>query len=118
MTPKTIRQAVQRFKLQFSRSTATMVSTSEIDDVSAAKNTRIKNTAPTILPPGMALNIFGSTTNISDGPDAFIASFATSALAEPAKMEGMTIIAAKMAKSVSQMEICRAEEPMLASFFM
>ena len=59
-------------------STATIVSTREMDDVSAAKNTRMKNTMPSHLPPMILLNTAGSWTNISEGPDCVIAFWGSS----------------------------------------
>ena len=58
--PNTIAQAGNLLSLQFSRNTETIASASDIDEVSAAKKTSTKNTAPIHLPPGMLLNTAGS----------------------------------------------------------
>ena len=112
--PKTMQQETQRFKCRFSRSTATIASTKEMDEVSAAKKTRTKNTAPIHCPPGRLLKTAGSCTNISEGPELFRAPCAS---VEKAKMEGMMMVAATMAKAESQMAICSEDFWTLTSFF-
>lgn len=57
-----------RLQLNLSLKMDTIVSIKEIDEVSAAKNTNIKNAVPTKLPIGMLLNTFGNVTNINPGP--------------------------------------------------
>ena len=61
------------------------------------------------LPPNIPLNICGSTTNMSEGPEAFIASSAAVPPPVTENMEGMTMSAAKIANKVSHREICRPE---------
>ena len=73
-TPKTIhnkstiRQENFLLHLNLSWKIETIVSISEIEDVSAAKRTRMKNATPTIEPPFMDSNTLGSVTNIRPGP--------------------------------------------------
>ena len=62
--------AVPRFIWNLSIRTATSVSSSEMEEVSAASNTKIKNTAAITLEKAILLNTFGSITNIKDGPFA------------------------------------------------
>ena len=99
------------------RRTATIASTSEMDEVSAAKKTRMKNAAPIQRPPGRLLNTAGSCTNMSEGPDVPSAFCAASDEAEKAKMDGMMMVAATMANAESQMAICSEDLGTLTSFF-
>ena len=46
----------------------TIVSIKEMEEVTAAKNTRIKNTVPSTVPRGMLANTFGRVMNISPAP--------------------------------------------------
>ena len=46
----------------------TIVSIKEMAEVTAAKNTSIKNTVPTNPPIGILANTLGSVMNISPGP--------------------------------------------------
>ncbi len=58
--------SAERFRVQCSLSQIieTIVSIREMEEVSAANNTRRKNTAPINSPKGMFANTFGSVTNI------------------------------------------------------
>ena len=61
-------QAGILFTFHFSIITETIVSISEIEDVSAARATRTKKTIPIILPPRIERKTLGRVTNISPGP--------------------------------------------------
>ena len=64
----TTRQVNLRLQWNLSLKIETIVSISEMEDVNAAKNTKIKNSVPIAPPIGMLLNTFGSIINISPGP--------------------------------------------------
>ena len=95
-----------------------MASTSEMEEVSAAKSTSTKNTVPMMRPPGMPPNICGSTTNISEGPEEFMADSAAAPPPVAEKMAGMTMSEAKTANSESHTAICTPAGWILALFFM
>ena len=52
----------------FSSSSATTGSSSDIDEVNAAKLSRMKNSAPSTVPPVMLPKAIGSVTKIRPGP--------------------------------------------------
>ena len=65
---KTIRQDLCLLHLNLSQNIETIVSISDIAEVKAAKNTRMKNTVPINAPNRILLKTFGSVTNINPGP--------------------------------------------------
>ena len=79
----------------------TIVSIREMADVSAAKSTSRKKTAPTNCPIGMLLNTFGSVMNISPGP----ALSAELSPPEKANTAGTIISPARKAIPVSKISI-------------
>ena len=97
-----VMQAVPRFIWNLSISTATSVSSSEMEEVSAASNTKIKNTAAIMLENAMLLNTLGSITNIKDGP---FASIEESPL-ENINTAGTIISPARKATPVSKISTC------------
>lgn len=64
----TIIQVNLRLQWNLSLKIETIVSISEMEEVSAAKNTKIKKSVPIARPIGMLLNTLGSIINISPGP--------------------------------------------------
>ena len=64
----TIPTAAGRLMLNFSIRAATGTSYMQIAEVSAAKNTQMKKSAPTISPPGKVSKTCGSASNIRPGP--------------------------------------------------
>lgn len=81
---------------------ATNVSSKEIDDVSAANNTKIKKTAPMALLKAILLKTFGSITNIREGPFASI----EESPFENTKTAGTIINPARKATPVSKHSTC------------
>ena len=73
----------------------TIVSIKEMEEVTAAKNTRIKNTVPSTVPRGMLANTFGRVMNISPAP----AFKADSSPPEKINTDGTIINPAKKGKS-------------------
>ena len=76
----------------------TIVSIKEMEEVTAAKNTRIKNTVPSTVPRGMLANTFGRVMNISPAP----AFKADSSPPEKINTDGTIINPAKKANPVSK----------------
>lgn len=76
-----------------------------MEEVTAAKNTRIKNTVPSTVPRGMLANTFGRVMNISPAP----AFKADSSPPEKINTDGTIINPAKKANPVSKISICRTE---------
>ena len=92
----------------------TTVSMSEIDEVSAAKKTRMKNSVPTNPPKGIDSNTRGRVMNMSPGPALIL-------LGSPplnATTAGIIIRPASKAIPVSKISIWRTLFSMLSSFFM
>ena len=94
--------AVPRFIWNLSIRTATSVSSSEMEEVSAASNTKIKNTAAITLEKAILSNTFGSITNIKDGP---FASMDESPF-ENTNTAGTIISPARKATPVSKISTC------------
>ena len=101
----TIIQVNLRLQWNLSLKIETIVSISEMEEVSAAKNTRIKKRVPIAPPIGMLLNTFGSITNISPGPCPNCSAVPP----EKANTAGMIISPAINAIPVSKTSIWRTE---------
>lgn len=83
----------------------TSVSKREIAEVSAAKKTKMKKTAPITVPRAMLLKTFGSILNIRDGPDASISAFPP----ENTKTAGTIISPDRNATPVSNISTCETD---------
>ena len=80
--------------------------------MTAAKNTRIKNTVPRTVPNGILANTFGSVMNISPAP----AFNADSSPPEKMNTDGTIINPAKKANPVSKISIWRTEPSRFVDF--
>ena len=110
---KTKIQDFRRVQFNLSMIMETIVSINEIADVSAAKNTRIKNKVPITLPNLILLNTLGSVINIKPGPALRV----SGSPPENANTAGMIIRPARKATPVSKISICLTELSRLFSFF-
>ena len=111
VAPVTIRVEDLRPSGVLSIRTETMVSISEMDEVSAANSTSRKNTAPMISPNAMDSNTMGSVLNIRPGPLLIL-------VGSPplnATTGGMIIRPATKANSVSNTSIWVTECSMMFS---
>ena len=106
--------AKSRFQPSLSIRIETMVSISEMEEVSAANSTRKKNRPPMNCPPGIDRKTFGRVMNIRPAP----APMADSSPPENTNTAGIIIRPARNAISVSKNSICRTDDSRLVSLGM
>ena len=107
----TIIQLTVRLSLNLSLTMESSVSISEMDEVMAAKKTRMKKIRPIIVPPNISSNTLGKAINIIPAPGFCISIPA-------AETAGTIIRPARKAMPVSNISILCTEDSTLTSFFM